>query len=64
MKAPTSEQQEQLRQLRNQQKVIEYLRAVEQDYLDKLVIEANDVVVRQIQGSLFVVRKLLHLISS
>lgn len=64
MKQPSQEQLQRLKQLRNEIHIVEYLKSVETDYLDKLVLERDDVVIRQLQGSIFVVRRLLQLISS
>ena len=64
MKQPTQAQLQNLKQLRNESQFVEYLRTVESDYLDKLIIERDDAIIRQLQGSIFVVRRLLQLIFS
>lgn len=64
MRQPTDEQLAQLRQLRTYSRVIEYLKANEQAYIDRLISETDDVATRRLQGSLYTVRKLLDFILS
>lgn len=58
MKNPTREQLDQIKLLRQYNRVVEYLRAVEQDYIDKLVVEKDPATVSELQGSIRVVRDL------
>lgn len=58
MKNPTREQLDQLTLLRQYNRVVEYLRVVEQDYIDKLVVEKDPATVNELQGSIRVVRDL------
>jgi len=58
MKKPTAEQLEQLTMLQQYKKVSEYLTGVEVDYMERIVTEPNSDKVRQLQGSLFVLREL------
>lgn len=64
MRQPTDEQLAQLRQLRTYSRVVEYLKATEQAYIDRLISETDDVAMRRLQGSLYTVRKLLDFILS
>ena len=58
MKKPTNDQLIQLRMLSQYQHVRAYLDAVEADYNERIVSEPDMVKVRQLQGSLFVLREL------
>lgn len=62
MKKPTPEQLAQLRQLRSYDKFMAYLDALENDYLTCLVRESDETLLRQAQGSAYVVRELKSLI--
>jgi len=58
MKKPSQEQLEQLMMLRQYNKVVDYLESVEAEYVERIVNEPDNIKVRQIQGSLFVLREL------
>jgi len=58
MKQPDKAQLDQLMLLRQYNKVVEYLSAVEQDYIDKLITEKDQTNVSELQGSIKVVRAL------
>ena len=58
MKKPNAEQLQQLKLLRQYNKVTEYLDIVEDEYVTRLVQEEDVVKVRQLQGSLYVLQEL------
>lgn len=58
MKKPTAEQLAQLKMLNQYQHVRAYLDAVEEDYVERMIGEFDSIQVRQLQGSLYMLREL------
>jgi hypothetical protein len=64
MRRPDPNELRQLKSLRNYPAVLDYLRKVEEDYIDQLISCTDIVTIHQVQGALSTIRTLVSFITT